>query len=447
MEDWGSRREPDFWPAEPEDDIQFSGSVEDAVASIRAQDENVLKSVMFLGRKLRGKVPLSVEDLENVLKLCGSEDPLGRESRILVKNAIEAHPHAAEALASHDFEQILRLMQMRFDKELRSLLSVIFRSSPKIGESLPQDFFVSWVRQCTETIEEEDLFYRLATLKNWAIECSESQLILDAIAYVCTHFGNKIADLSRNMFGIVLELLATYVSLEKEENKVSELARQLEEEGGFQAIFSRFSPGDATLGSVMLLLCVQLSAQGEETWQILLRCNIEHLIEVHYQSMVDEDLKRYSVEILRNFYVRQPERQLNFLSSSLAGLIFQDMESSGSFQLKKSVIHFLSGFRKGTEKFIEYFIQFNLIDVFFEVFQNTTSETIRIEILNCLLHCASFAERKNITEAARCFFLHFCDNYEEMSVIAEETENEDLLKAIEACKSFIETAENSGLYV
>ena len=422
----------------------FQGTVEEALVSIRTGDANVLGAVMLLGRKLNGRIELGVDDMVQLIGMCDSEAPLGNECRVLLRKVIELHPHTAEVLAEHDITLIWKLMKMKFEKEMVKLLNVIFRSSPKIGEAMPGEFFLEWVRSLAELGQDHDnMLYRLVTVRKLAMMYSESRFMIDMIGILCANLISALADCEKDIFTVILEIVAVFVTYENED-RVLEWAVQFNEKGGFQTLFSRFSPRDTDTGRLILLVLVQLSAQKFETSAILMQSNIEQFVTTNYPLLTDETLKRHMIEILRNCFARHPESQLHFLDSSLPPVIFANLDQCG-FRLKKAIIYFLTTFPASSDKFIQFFTTFNLIDTFGEVFQDTSSDKLRHDILCCLLSLSRVFIRGGNRELAQSFFTKLATFYDTVTQIEDESENEELLAKIAIYHSIMEEAENSEL--
>ena len=424
----------------------FQGTVEDALVSIRTGDANVLGAVVLLGRRLHGRVDLSADDLVRLVDMCGAEAPLGSECRVLLRKVIEVHPHVAELLAQHDITLIRKLMEMKFEKEMVKLLNVIFRSSPKIVEAMSGEFFLEWVGSLADLGQEHDnMLYRLVTVRKLAMMYSESRFMIGMIGMLCFKVGAALADCEQDIFTVILEIVAVFVTYE-DEDRVLEWAIQFNEKGGFQTIFSRFSPRDTETGRLILLVLVQLSAQKFETSAILMQSNIEQFVTTNYPFLTDETLKRHMIEILRNCFARHPEHQLHFLDSSLPPVVFANLDQCG-FRLKKALIYFLTTFPASSDKFIHFFTTFHLVDTFSEVFQDTSSEKLRHDILCCLLSISRVFIRGGNRELSQSFFTKLATLYDAITQIEDESENEQLLEKIAIYHSIMEEAENSELLI
>jgi hypothetical protein len=341
------------------------------------------------------------------------------------------HPAKLTSFAE-DPSPFLRLLFSEFNSKTVLLFDVILSEKAFSDVLFATDtFFPPFITEtCQLDLLTPNLLFRLQFLNS----ISHFNAALPGLVHVIERFVPAAADLPTDLFHEVLNLLVTVSLSPADTNPV---LLELVESAALDAILSRYSPEDAEDARLILSMLYAFSCRGIELAEALLVRGVDEFIVSHYATIERRDL---ALVLLRNLMTMLPRAQGRLLESGLVPRLVEALPEEAC-RVKKQILLLLCSFTRSIGTYTKCFLENRVIAAYLDGLE-LGSRKVWFAVVNSLRNMLAQA----ITESDKDTITALLETYGSANIdeviddIASESENEELLKGIDALSRLIHFA-------
>jgi hypothetical protein len=396
--------------------------------SLRSQSEtDVLSALQQLSDLISHNFDLQFPDLLCCAELSICDNPtITQASQQFLITLFSRHPMKLSPFTDPDFCDLFpRLLLTEFGLFTCKLIKCLLRSSAAISEYFFSDYYLgAFVDSiCALPIDNPQLNVRLNLLFWLGREYPVPQ---SACREVLLSLSDSFPVLPAKLFREVLQVtLAVLFSLEDDDPYwLSFFDRNV-----FSNLISRYSPRDNRNSRLILLIILSLARQGNDMITLLLSAGIDSFFGQHYPAMEFADHRRLTAIVLKKIFICRPERQACFLGSEMAHCMISAI-SEEPFEVKEAILRLFCSLSQEIDVFVEYFLDWGLIDVYVECLKDASNK-FRRYLIASLTNMLLSASRQNVDLFQN--LVEVCEEAELTDVaesICNDVANEELFEAI-----------------